>query len=224
LGPGHHPEYRGAPRDVFREQRCHVQDARAGGTWREYLDRTPARLIGSIAHDVASLLKVLARYGEPGAVQMVYEARPMGYGLQRALARRGYHCRVIAPSLIPKRSGDRFKTDRRDGLSLAEFARAGELRAVWIVIRPTRRFATWPVPSPSHESIAPAPDLPGYLSDRLTTANRSQRVVATRIDFDHFEAGLYFGAVVRDSIIRCRIAPSISMFARVTPTLKKTPR
>jgi transposase len=94
--------------------------------------RTPARLIGSIAHDVAKLVKLLARYGEPGQVQVVYEAGPTGYGLQRALALRGYHCQVIAPSLIPKRAGDRIKTDHRDGLRLAELSRAGELRAIWI--------------------------------------------------------------------------------------------
>lgn len=94
--------------------------------------RTPARLIGNIAHDVGKLRKLLARYGEPGEVQVVYEAGPTGYGLQRELARRGYQCQVIAPSLIPKRAGDRIKTDHRDGLRLAELARAGELRAVWI--------------------------------------------------------------------------------------------
>lgn len=94
--------------------------------------RAPARLIGSIAHDVAKLVKLLARYGEPGQVHVVYEAGPTGYGLQRELARRGYHCQVIAPSLIPKRAGDRVKTDHRDGLRLAELSRAGELRAIWI--------------------------------------------------------------------------------------------
>jgi transposase len=51
--------------------------------------RAPARLVGSIAHDVGKVIKLLARYGEPGAVQVVYEAGPTGYGLQRALARRG---------------------------------------------------------------------------------------------------------------------------------------
>jgi transposase len=95
-------------------------------------DRAPARLLGTIAHDVAKLLKLLARYGAPQGVQVVYEAGPTGYGLQRALAKRGYVCHVIAPSLIPKRAGDRVKTDRRDCLRLAELARAGELRAIWI--------------------------------------------------------------------------------------------
>jgi len=94
--------------------------------------RAPARLVGTIAHDVAKLRKLLARYGQPGAVQVVYEAGPTGYGLQRSLARQGYPCQVIAPSLIPQRAGDRVKTDHRDGLRLAELARAGELRAVWI--------------------------------------------------------------------------------------------
>jgi transposase len=94
--------------------------------------RAPARLVGSIAHNVTRLLKVLARYGEPRGVQVVYEAGPTGYGLQRALAQRGYQAQVIAPSLIPKRAGDRIKTDRRDSVRLAELARAGELRAVWI--------------------------------------------------------------------------------------------
>jgi transposase len=94
--------------------------------------RTPARLVGTIAHDIAKLVKVLARYGEPRQVHVVYEAGPTGYGLQRTLAQRGYLCQVIAPSLIPKRAGDRIKTDRRDCLRLAELARAGELRAVWV--------------------------------------------------------------------------------------------
>ncbi|HZW50320.1 MAG TPA: IS110 family transposase [Rudaea sp.] len=94
--------------------------------------RAPARLLGSIAHDVAKVLKLLARYRGPESVQVVYEAGPTGFGLQRALARRGYRCHVIAPSLIPQRPGDRVKTDRRDSVRLAELARAGELRAVWI--------------------------------------------------------------------------------------------
>jgi transposase len=94
--------------------------------------RQPGRRVGSIAHDVPKLLKVLARYGDARHVHVAYEAGPTGYGLQRALAKKGYECQVIAPSLIPKRAGDRVKTDRRDGLRLAELARAGELRAVWV--------------------------------------------------------------------------------------------
>ena len=51
--------------------------------------RAPARLVGTIAHDVNQLLKRLVRYSEPAQVQVVYEAGPTGYGLQRALARHG---------------------------------------------------------------------------------------------------------------------------------------
>jgi transposase len=51
---------------------------------------------------------------------------------QRRLAARGHECVVVAPSLIPKRSGDRVKTDRRDAASLAKLHRAGELTAVWV--------------------------------------------------------------------------------------------
>ena len=94
--------------------------------------RAPARLVGTIAHEVGKLRKLLARYGDPRQVHVVYKAGPTGYGLQRELARCGYHCEVIAPSLIPRRAGDRIKTDRRDCVRLAELARAGELRAVWI--------------------------------------------------------------------------------------------
>ena len=94
--------------------------------------RLPARLVGTIGHDVAKLCKVLARFGKVGEVHVVYEAGPTGYGLQRELARRGYACEVIAPSLIPRRAGERVKTDRRDALRLAELARAGELSAVYL--------------------------------------------------------------------------------------------
>ena len=94
--------------------------------------RTPARLIGSMPHDINKLIKLLARHGPVTEVHVVYEAGPTGYGLQRELTRRGYVCQVIAPSLIPKRAGDRVKTDHRDCLRLAELSRAGELRAVWV--------------------------------------------------------------------------------------------
>jgi transposase len=94
--------------------------------------RAPARWVGTIAHELGKLRKLLARYGDARQMHVVYEAGPTGYALQRELARCGYHCEVIAPSLIPRRAGDRIKTDRRDCVRLAELARAGELRAVWI--------------------------------------------------------------------------------------------
>jgi len=91
-----------------------------------------ARFVGTTAHDLQRLLKVLQRLGGAGELKLVYEAGPTGYGLQRAVVAAGYACEVIAPSLIPKRCGERVKTDRRDCVRLAELARAGELKAIWI--------------------------------------------------------------------------------------------
>ena len=62
----------------------------------------------------------------------VYEAGPCGFWLYRRLRSQGLRCRVVSPSMTPRRSGDRVKTDRRDALMLARLARAGEL------IRPAR--------------------------------------------------------------------------------------
>lgn len=78
--------------------------------------REPARLIGEITHDVNRLVKKLRPLGDPAQVHVVYEAGPTGYGLQRKLQALGYPCEIIAPSLIPRRAGDRVKTDRRDCL------------------------------------------------------------------------------------------------------------
>ena len=61
-----------------------------------------------------------------------YEAGPCGYGIHRQLTEQGLDCQVVAPSLIPKKAGDRVKTDRRDSLMLARLHRAGELTAVWV--------------------------------------------------------------------------------------------
>ena len=98
----------------------------------EAASRAPARLVGRMAHDVPKVTKALAKLGAPSEVHVVYEAGPTGYGLQRALVAKGYRCEVIAPSLIPRRAGDRIKTDGRDCLRLAESSRSGELRAVWV--------------------------------------------------------------------------------------------
>ncbi len=62
----------------------------------------------------------------------VYEAGPCGYWLYRYLSQKGYDCCVVAPSLIPKKPGDRVKTDRRDAVQLARLARSGDLTAVYV--------------------------------------------------------------------------------------------
>jgi transposase len=89
------------------------------------------RHLGAVAGGVVAVSKALRRLVSRGhCLHVVYEAGPCGFVLQRHLAALGYHCEVVAPSSIPKRSGDRVKTDRRDALMLARLARAGELAAV----------------------------------------------------------------------------------------------
>lgn len=94
--------------------------------------RSPGKVVSKLGHDVGKLMKLLARIGRPEQLHLVYEAGPTGYGLQRALAQAGYACEVIAPSQMPRRAGDRVKTDGRDCVQLAECSRAGQLRAVWV--------------------------------------------------------------------------------------------
>jgi transposase len=62
----------------------------------------------------------------------VYEAGPCGYWLYRYFTNKGFDCWVVAPSLIPKKAGDRVKTDRRDAMQLARLARSGDLTVVYV--------------------------------------------------------------------------------------------
>jgi transposase len=66
----------------------------------------------------------------PGLIECCYEAGPTGYALQRRLAAGRVRCRVIAPSLIPERVGDRIKTNRRDARKLAQLLRADLLTTI----------------------------------------------------------------------------------------------
>ncbi len=66
----------------------------------------------------------------PGPVACCYEAGPCGYVLQRQLEQGRVHCQVIAPALVPRKLGERIKTDRRDARKLAELHRAGLLTEV----------------------------------------------------------------------------------------------
>ena len=94
--------------------------------------RTAPRFVGTVGPKLAELLKAASKLGEPRALMMVYEAGPCGYGLARELRARGYHCEVVAPSRIPRKPGDRVKTDRRDALMLASLARSGDYSPVTI--------------------------------------------------------------------------------------------
>jgi transposase len=103
--------------------------------------RGEVREYGRIANTPAALDRLARKLGRDGVrLRFCYEAGPCGHGIQRHLSARGHDCVVVAPSLIPKRAGDRIKTDRRDAASLARLHRAGELTAVWV--RPRARGDT----------------------------------------------------------------------------------
>ncbi len=94
--------------------------------------REPARYWGTIPNTPEAVRQLLAQLGSAGSLQVCYEAGPTGYGLYRPLIAAGIAGTVVAPALMPRRPGDRVKTDRRDALRLAELFRAGELPAVWV--------------------------------------------------------------------------------------------
>jgi transposase len=91
------------------------------------------RFLGEIEASVAATAKLVRKLaGKYPRLTFCYEAGPTGYGLYRHIKSLGHECMVVAPSLIPKRPGDRVKTNRRDAVSLARLLRAGELTAVWV--------------------------------------------------------------------------------------------
>ena len=91
------------------------------------------REYGRIVNRPAALERLARKLGHDGVkLRFCYEAGPCGYGIQRQLSALGHECVVVAPSLIPKRAGDRIKTDRRDAANLARLDRAGELTPVWV--------------------------------------------------------------------------------------------
>lgn len=108
------------------KSRSSVAIAQAGRTGE-------VRFLGEIENSAAATAKLVRKLaGRYARLTFCYEAGPTGYGLYRQIRRLGYDCIVAAPSLIPKRPGDRVKTNRRDALSLVKLLRAGELTAVWV--------------------------------------------------------------------------------------------
>jgi transposase len=86
--------------------------------------------IGTRQCDIDKLIRKLQAKGAP--LVFVYEAGPCGYWLYRYLTRQGLSCHVVAPSLIPRKPGDRVKTDRRDAVMLARLMRSGDLTAIYV--------------------------------------------------------------------------------------------
>src|SRR5664279_3629549 len=90
------------------------------------------RSLGTIANREESIRKFIRKFGSPERLRACYEAGPTGFVLYWQLTQLGVNCDVVAPSLVPKKPGDRVKTDRRDALKLARSHRSGDLTAVWV--------------------------------------------------------------------------------------------
>ena len=90
------------------------------------------RFLGDVENSPAPIERTIKRLaGRYDRLHICFEAGPTGYGLYRQIQAFGHDCMVVAPALIPKRSGERIKTNRRDAVTLARLHRAGELTGVW---------------------------------------------------------------------------------------------
>ena len=95
--------------------------------------RGEVRFWGTLANTPRNVQQLVMRLAERHeAIELTYEAGPCGYNLYRMICRLGFPCHVVAPSRIPRRSGDRIKNDHRDAVNLARLSRAGELTDVWV--------------------------------------------------------------------------------------------
>jgi transposase len=90
------------------------------------------RSLGSIPSRPDHVQRLVKKLGPPRRLKVCYEAGPTGYVLYWQLTALGVHCDVVAPTLVPVKSGDRVKTDRRDAQKLARSYRAGDLTPVWV--------------------------------------------------------------------------------------------
>jgi transposase len=88
-----------------------------------------------LSGDLMKVRRLFRRLAKKGPVRACYEASGAGFVLQRVLAGDGFHCEVIAPSLIPRKPGDRRKTDRLDAIMLARLYRSGHLTPVHVPSR-----------------------------------------------------------------------------------------
>src|SRR6266568_8731003 len=88
--------------------------------------------IGTRQCDIDKLSRKLQAKGKK--LHFVYEAGPCGYWLYRYLTKKNLKCWVVAPSQIPKKAGDRVKTDRRDAMQLARLLRSGDLTPIYVPV------------------------------------------------------------------------------------------
>lgn len=94
-------------------------------------DGGEVRYCGEIKNTPEAIKKLCDKI-KSGGLFFCYEAGPCGFGIHRQLIELGWDSMVVATSLIPKKAGDRVKTERRDSLMLARLLRAGELTGAWV--------------------------------------------------------------------------------------------
>jgi transposase len=87
---------------------------------------------GEIANNPGAVRRLVETLSRDAGVKTAYEAGPTGYPLHRQLTALGVENMVVAPSLIPRRPGDRVKTDQRDAIQLARLLRSGDLTRLWV--------------------------------------------------------------------------------------------
>ena len=111
----------------------------------EYSGRLEVLDRGSIANRALPIKRLVTALGDEFREELhfVYEAGPCGFVIWRQLRALGISCAVAAPSLIPKKSGDRVKTDRRDARELARLSLLGYLTPSGCPAKRSRHFATW---------------------------------------------------------------------------------
>ena len=102
--------------------------------------RGQIRNLGKCPNRPEAVRKLLEKLGGGKNLKVCYEAGPTGYALYWQFTQLGVDCEVIAPSLIPRKAGDKVKTDRRDAEKLARSYQSGDLTPVW-------------VPTPEHEAL-----------------------------------------------------------------------
>ncbi len=120
-----------------------------------------------LPNDRQRLLRSAQRWSKLGELRLCYEAGSAGYVIQRWLTEAGFHCEVIAPSLVPKAPGDRTKTDKRDARNLAMLYRAGLLHVVH-------------VPTPEEETVRAVVRVHDQLTKDMTRVeNRITRYLGT---------------------------------------------
>jgi transposase len=90
------------------------------------------RSLGIIPSREDAVRRLVKKLGPASRLRICYEAGPHGYSLYWQLSELGVHCDVVAPTLVPVKSGDRVKTNRRDAEKLARCYRSGDLTAVWV--------------------------------------------------------------------------------------------